>query len=202
MAYVPLQSKLASLKHLDPLPLGMLREIAENNPRFTLFKNATQSIKLIDCYQLATQFYFLKWTEVDRSVKPHLFLEAKGEVTFQDGSKVRISLDQSFFYKAEELSFRYRDVYFKQLKPGKLALVAEEEAWVLSEEELIMGSQDDHQQDGMKIPEGTPVVVLQTVALDKIPLVKILIADDVKWTYAALFDQDTFDKTPNPNHWL
>lgn len=202
MSYTPLQTKLAKLKNGDELPLDMLRELADCNSHWSFYKGK-QQFKLVDHVHLVSEFRFQRWTESTKESDGSLkFYEAKGHLIFQDGSKATINFDQSNFYRVDVLGSRYRNTYFNLLKPGKLAIVAEEVIPLLTEHEMIMDGIDSHQQSRLQLPEGTPVMVLKTLMFDSIPLVKVLYGEEIRWTYGVLYDKDTFDANDNDNHWL
>jgi hypothetical protein len=146
---------------------------------------------------------FDKWTETDQDLDGvTLYHEGKVSLFFKDGTKGSIHIDQSSFYSLDVLGQRYKHTYFKLLKQGKFAYVAEDELWGLTDYELIHEGLQEHQTQGLRIPEGVPVMVLQTIMLGDIPLVKFLYGEEIRWTYGVLYDKDHFDAHPNDNHWL
>jgi len=202
VSYTTLQTKLAKLKNGDRLPLDMLRELADCNPHWSFYKGK-QQFKLADHISLVSEFRFRRWTESTQKTDGSWnFHEAKGNLTFKDGTKATVHFDQSSFYKMDVLGSRYRSTYFSLLKPGKLAIVAEEVISLLTEHEMIMDGIDSHQQNRLQVSEGTPVMVLKTLMFDSIPLVKVLCGEEIRWTYGVLYDKDTFDANDNDNHWL
>jgi hypothetical protein len=146
---------------------------------------------------------FDKWTETSVDEEGNkTYHEGKASLFFKDGTKGTLHIDQSNFYRLDILGQRYKNTYFKLLKQGKLAYVAEEELWGLTDYELIMDGIQEHQTCGIRLPEGTPVTILQTLMLGDIPLVKFLYGEEIRWTYGVLFDQRHFDEHPNDNHWI
>lgn len=205
--YTTLQDKLKKLNKGDLLPLDMLHEIIDANPNWEYTKRAgkkapSQSLRLHTVLQSVVKWEFDKWEEMINHKGEVLYVEGKACMTFNDGSKGYLNIDESAFLKTYVMERRYKDIYFKLLKPGKFAYVAELELSGMDAYDLIMEDSQSHQQSGLRLDEGTPVMVLQTIAVDDVTLVKFLHGEDIKWTYGALFDKDHFDEHDNDNHWL
>jgi hypothetical protein len=187
----------------------MLRELVEANNERCFYRpkvpgnSQTSATKLLPMIDQVASWRFDKWTEVDGEGKGKLiYNECKASILFKDGTKGILHLDESNFYRLDVLGQRYKQTYFKLLKTGKLAYIAEEELWGMTDYELIMDGIQEHQTDGMRLHEGDAVLVLQTLVLGDIPLVKFLHGEEIRWTYGVLFDKDYFDDHDNDNHWL
>lgn len=203
--YTTLQDKLKRLNRFDILPLDMLHEIIDANPKWQYTKRASktsQGLILQPVLHKVVKWEFDKWLELGTSSSVITYLEGKAILTFQDGSQGFLNIDESAFLKIYIMGRRYKDIYFRLLKPGKLAYVADLEISGVDSYDLVMNDHQSHQMEGLNLAEGVPVVVLQTLMLDDVPLVKFLHGEDIKWTYGALFDKDHFDEHDNDNHWI
>lgn len=179
--------------------MDMLHEMADSHPHYCFYFEK-QAKKLSDNIENVAGWRFLSWTE--KSANPTHYHEGKAELILKTGEVASIFLDESNFYKLFVLGPEYRRSHFKLLKPGKLAYVAEQEAWLITPESLIMDSAQAHEAEGSKILEGEPVMVLETVCLDDVTLSKVLHGEIIRWTYACLYDKDWFDAHLNENHWI
>lgn len=215
--YTTIQEKLRKLTFGSPLPLDMLREQVAAFPELRYFSrppsqdNSNKPKKADpsnDGSQLALvinkvhKFLFEKWTLVFTQDDPHKLLQAQIRIEFQDGSKGWFQLSSASFFRLEGMADVYKTKEFRLLKPGKLAYVAEDTITCLTGHNLIFQDVDSHMRDGVELYEGEPVMVLQTLLLDTVPLVKILHGETIGWTYGMLYDQEYFDQHDNENHWL
>lgn len=194
MSYTSIQTKLGRLKKGDPLPVDMLAEL----PRFSRWFSLEGKSYLLQ------DFAFLISNLVFERVSPGpddslVFITAS--LIFKNGDRGFIELKSSDFYKTS-LMEDYKNRYFKLLKPGKIAFVAENFVSILTSQELIFDGLESHKSSCPALLEGTPVLVLKTLMLDSVPLVKVLYGEKSGWVYGVLYDKDFCDSQENNNHWL
>lgn len=213
--YTTIQEKLRKLTFGSPLPLDMLREQTATFPVLCYFSRPPSQdnslkktdplgggSKLAPVINKVRRCLFEKWTLVFTQSDPHKLLQAEVRIEFQNGSKGWLQVSSASFFRLEGMADVYKTKEFRLLKPGKLAYVAEDTITCLTGHNLIFQDVDSHMRDGVELYEGEPVMVLQTLLLDTVPLVKILHGETIGWTYGMLYDQEYFDQHDNENHWL